>query len=462
MTLTGVAAWPALAADVKLSIEIPRLNVAEYHRPLCRGLARARRPELRRQYRGLVRPQAQGQRRHQVAQGHAPVVAPLGPRAHDAGRRPVQRDASARRAPAPHRARQGAVRGARRRRIPARRRGGARSRRPRTRAHSVPVAAQGGSRLSKPKVNTSSAPSRSISSPEIRRRPNMRNSLEVVAARVVLRAAGRRPGASRVDAALRHDPVGRRSLGHGRRRGVERPVLFRALSAADRQHRQAARGRAGGARRAAGPASRSRRPTARRSRRRTAASAAIAAPSTCMLTQKGTYKIAVLNEGVFASWKVGGRDQALARRRRAPSPRKCRRTRRSCARRCRSSRVEIFVTSGKPTRDTLKTSGTGLELDPVTHPNDLVAGSAGVVPAAARRQAGAGPESHRGSRRQPLSRQARRDDAHHRQATASSASPGRKPACTGWKRSLRDDKTEVQGVKERRAGYVATLEVLPQ
>jgi len=33
MTLSGIVAWPAAAADVKLSIEIPRLNVAEYHRP---------------------------------------------------------------------------------------------------------------------------------------------------------------------------------------------------------------------------------------------------------------------------------------------------------------------------------------------------------------------------------------------------------------------------------------------
>jgi hypothetical protein len=33
MTLSGLAAWPAAAAEVKLSIEIPRLNVAEYHRP---------------------------------------------------------------------------------------------------------------------------------------------------------------------------------------------------------------------------------------------------------------------------------------------------------------------------------------------------------------------------------------------------------------------------------------------
>ncbi len=33
MTLTGAMVAPALAADVKLSINIPRLNVAEYHRP---------------------------------------------------------------------------------------------------------------------------------------------------------------------------------------------------------------------------------------------------------------------------------------------------------------------------------------------------------------------------------------------------------------------------------------------
>jgi hypothetical protein len=33
MTLSGAVVWPAVAADVRLSIEIPRLTVAEYHRP---------------------------------------------------------------------------------------------------------------------------------------------------------------------------------------------------------------------------------------------------------------------------------------------------------------------------------------------------------------------------------------------------------------------------------------------
>ncbi|RYG00994.1 MAG: DUF2271 domain-containing protein, partial [Caulobacteraceae bacterium] len=31
--LTGLMATPALAADLELSLEIPRLTVAEYHRP---------------------------------------------------------------------------------------------------------------------------------------------------------------------------------------------------------------------------------------------------------------------------------------------------------------------------------------------------------------------------------------------------------------------------------------------
>jgi hypothetical protein len=33
ITLTGLIAAPVYAADIKMSVEIPRLNVAEYHRP---------------------------------------------------------------------------------------------------------------------------------------------------------------------------------------------------------------------------------------------------------------------------------------------------------------------------------------------------------------------------------------------------------------------------------------------
>ena len=41
-----------------------------------------------------------------------------------------------------------------------------------------------------------------------------------------------------------------------------------------------------------------------------------------------------------------------------------------------SNRMEVFVTSGAPSTDVLAPSGQGLELKPVTHPNDLFAGEA--------------------------------------------------------------------------------------
>ena len=93
------------------------------------------------------------------------------------------------------------------------------------------------------------------------------------------------------------------------------------------------------------------------------------------LTQKGTYRIAVLNEGVFASYKVGGEEKrwrgtAEAFAKEVPAGAEELRATLS------QSRVEVFVTSGKPTRETLKVTGAGLEFDPITHPNDLVAGSA--------------------------------------------------------------------------------------
>ena len=256
MTLTGVAAWPALAADVKLSIEIPRLNGRRISPALRRGVARARRPELRRQYRGLVRPQAQGQRGHQVAQGHAPVVAPLRPRAVDAGRRPVQRDASARRAPA------------------------SQSRRTRRRSRSWPTAnTRWSSRRRAKSAAASSCVFRSSGRPrrdQVRAKPPVKHELGAVALDLkpeiqggpIMRKLAASGRCSRCASAL---PVAAQAhrvwmlpsatilsgddhLGHDRRRGVERPVLFRALSVADREHRQAARRRAGCARRAAGPA----------------------------------------------------------------------------------------------------------------------------------------------------------------------------------------------------------------
>lgn len=90
------------------------------------------------------------------------------------------------------------------------------------------------------------------------------------------------------------------------------------------------------------------------------------------LTQPGTYKMAVAGDGLFASYKVDGQQkrwrgtpEKLAEIPANATDLKVRHAQR---------RLEIFVTAGKPTDGVLKPTGKGLELLPVTHPNDLFAG----------------------------------------------------------------------------------------
>ncbi|MDX5446046.1 MAG: DUF4198 domain-containing protein [Zoogloeaceae bacterium] len=91
------------------------------------------------------------------------------------------------------------------------------------------------------------------------------------------------------------------------------------------------------------------------------------------LTEPGTYSVAMVSAGVMASWKEGtetrrwrGARAELASKVPADAPEL---TVREVA-----SRVETFVTVGNPTPP--KAGGEGLELMPVTHPNDLYAGEA--------------------------------------------------------------------------------------
>lgn len=93
------------------------------------------------------------------------------------------------------------------------------------------------------------------------------------------------------------------------------------------------------------------------------------------LTQKGTYKIATLGDSLNASYQVGGENKRL------------RGTAESLAKDIPAnaeslnvsrmqSRNEVFVTSGNLSEKVLQPTGSGLELAPVTHPNDLVVGEA--------------------------------------------------------------------------------------
>lgn len=95
------------------------------------------------------------------------------------------------------------------------------------------------------------------------------------------------------------------------------------------------------------------------------------------LTQKGTYKIASVVTGVMGSYKLNGEEKRLPRGTTSATlaaaiP--------AGATDVRTTEVvnrnELFVTLGEPTAKVLETTGKGLELAPVTHPNDLVSGEA--------------------------------------------------------------------------------------
>lgn len=99
------------------------------------------------------------------------------------------------------------------------------------------------------------------------------------------------------------------------------------------------------------------------------------------LPQKGTYKIAIASTGVMATWKTpeGERRMWPGRGEKGNSadvekniPKDAKEVQISQF----SRRLETFVTSGTPDEKVLKITKQGLEMLPITHPNDLFAGEA--------------------------------------------------------------------------------------
>lgn len=93
------------------------------------------------------------------------------------------------------------------------------------------------------------------------------------------------------------------------------------------------------------------------------------------LSKPGTYKIATATSSVMASWTENGevkrfRGSADDFAKQVPAGAADLKTIRGF------NRNETFVTRDAPTDTVLKPTGKGLELVPVTHPNDLVAGEA--------------------------------------------------------------------------------------
>ena len=93
------------------------------------------------------------------------------------------------------------------------------------------------------------------------------------------------------------------------------------------------------------------------------------------LTQKGTWRIASVADMLMGSYDLNGKTERLPRgtttanlAERLPAGATNVKTAEA------NNRNEIFVTVGEPTTTLFKPVGKGIELVPVTHPNDLIAG----------------------------------------------------------------------------------------
>ncbi len=95
------------------------------------------------------------------------------------------------------------------------------------------------------------------------------------------------------------------------------------------------------------------------------------------LTQKGTYRIASVSDSLMGSYELNGKTERLPRGTTAANlaerlPAGATNVQTAEA----NNRNEIFVTVGEPTTTLFKPTGKGIEMVPVTHPNDLFAGEA--------------------------------------------------------------------------------------
>ncbi|MDO9598719.1 MAG: DUF4198 domain-containing protein [Azoarcus sp.] len=176
------------------------------------------------------------------------------------------------------------------------------------------------------------------------------------------------------------------------------------------------------------------------------------------LTQTGTYRLAVVNSGVMANWKEGeqtkrfrGNAETFAKEVPIEAP--------ELSVNESASRLETFVTVGKPTP--IKPTGLGLELVPITHPNDLFAGEAASFRFDIDGKPAAGIEVK-------VVRGGSRYRNQLEEITLTTDADGK--FVVTWPQAgmywldadAKDDKTTVKQAKERRLGYVATFEVLPQ
>jgi uncharacterized GH25 family protein len=176
--------------------------------------------------------------------------------------------------------------------------------------------------------------------------------------------------------------------------------------------------------------------------------------------QKGTYRLALVNQGLFANYEVDGQ-----KKRWRGKPEDVKTAIPANAKNVQlsemASRVETFVTQGSPSDGALKPTNKGLELVPVTQPNDLVAGEKATFklivdgkPAANLKVVAINGATRYRNGQDEI------DATTDKDGKFSFTWPS---AGMYWvNASTEDTKTSVKEAKQRRLAYTATLEVLPQ
>lgn len=178
------------------------------------------------------------------------------------------------------------------------------------------------------------------------------------------------------------------------------------------------------------------------------------------LVQPGTYRIAVVNKGLSASWEEDGKPKRWrgnAETFATEVPKDAKNLKVTQA----AGRIETFVTAGKPNDIALKPTGVGIELVPVTHPNDLFAGEQATFKLLLD-----------GKPASDLKIEIIADGMRYRdqqnELAATTDNDGQfsviwPNAGRYWiETTVHDAKTSLPQAKQRRASYVATFEVLPQ
>ena len=124
-------------------------------------------------------------------------------------------------------------------------------------------------------------------------------------------------------------------------------------------------------------------------------------------------------------------------------------------------RVETFVTNGAPDEGALAPTGMGIELAPVTHPNDLFAGEEATFRVLVDGQPAAGLDFEivRGGTRY---RNAQEDIAATTDSDGLLRVTWPEPGMYWLETSLEDERPSIPQATQRRLSYVVTLEVLPQ